>query len=325
MLSAEEHPGVFYFMVGMIVLVMSGVGLSLLVDRRLKSSSRDNAIQRDGSHADDELKILKARHTAQTRLLEDYNYKLKKANVVYPELLQQLAILHQRQSDLTNRSSQLGNSLSALEDTFKGYRAEYRQQTRTGANGEKIGTLTIRGGKEYFESVITRVTDVGIEIRHRDGIARIQAPDLDREWQDRFQWSDEERMNRIKEEQMNQQIIAPDPLAAKVAEHRIVGRPTESDIAKDKLNANVFRAQVVTWRGRIRRLSSEKAEAQSQASYGKEVSVAGSLETLNAKVARLAGEIGRARTELVIAKSHLAEFAPNDSMLSAFDPESGQY
>ena len=31
MLSADDHSGVFSFMVGMVVLVMAGVGLSLVV------------------------------------------------------------------------------------------------------------------------------------------------------------------------------------------------------------------------------------------------------------------------------------------------------
>ncbi len=77
MFSAEEHPGIFYFMLGMIVMVMSGVGLSLLVDRRLKFSSGSKEIHREISVADDELNTLKARLKEQNLLLEKSNYRVE--------------------------------------------------------------------------------------------------------------------------------------------------------------------------------------------------------------------------------------------------------
>jgi hypothetical protein len=48
--------------------------------------------------------------------------------------------------------------------------------------------LTTRDGREYLQAVISRVTDVGLEIRHEHGTARIQAADLDASYQERFQW-----------------------------------------------------------------------------------------------------------------------------------------
>jgi hypothetical protein len=55
---------------------------------------------------------------------------------------------------------------------------------------KKIGTLTLRGDREYREAVITRVTEVGLEIRHQHGIARILSAELGPKWQNRFQWSE---------------------------------------------------------------------------------------------------------------------------------------
>ncbi len=166
---------------------------------------------------------------------------------------------------------------------------------------------------------------MGIEIRHRDGIARIQSPDLDQKWQDRFQWGDEERLKRIKDEQMNQQGIAQESKSVRLPESGNVRRLTELDHGKDKVNINLFRTQVIAWRRKINMLTSEKAEVRSQANGGKHVSVAGSLETLNAKIARLAGEIAKAQAELAVAKSHLAEIAPNDFLLRTADGYPGEY
>lgn len=47
-------------------------------------------------------------------------------------------------------------------------------------------------------ATISKVTDVGLEIRHEHGIARIATEDLPPPWGERFMWGDEERRDREK-------------------------------------------------------------------------------------------------------------------------------
>ncbi len=324
MLSAEEHPGIFYFMVGMIVLVMAGVGLSLVVDRRMKSSSSVSDAQRDVAMAEEELASLRAYHADRSFILENHGSKMKSGLADHKEIRRKIVTLNQRQAELEANRSSLQAALPLLKDEFSRYRAEYRRQTWSGAAGEKLGTLTIRGGREYQDAVITRVTDVGIEIRHKDGIARVQAPDLGEKWQDRFQWSDEERRARLNQELADHQSIAQEalPETNPPVDEPPVRRQEEVAPYDKKVDPTDLRAQVVAWKAKVSRLALERSQAQSQASYGNQSSVGGSLETWRAKSARLGSELAKARAALSIAKSKLAEVSPNDLLLRTPDRDS---
>jgi|GEM_PF-1085210 len=322
MLSAEDHPGIFYFLVGMIVLVMTGVGLSLLVDQRFRFSSGANGIQRDITMADDELGSLRSYHESRAQQLESFGSRMKSDTSLNADLRRKSVALGKRQSELEQSRDKLLTAIPSLESEFSRYRAEYRRQTWAGAVGQKVGTLAMRGGREYQDVVITRVTDVGLEIRHKDGIARVQAPDLDSSWQERLQWSDEERRNRLNEELANHESIAPPPPAAEVEE---LPPPTRlrSSVADNTDNGKLqeLRMKVIGWKGKVSRLQSEKSDAVSQ-SYGGGSSVTGSLETWKGKAARLNAEIAKAQAELAVAKSRLSAISPNDVLLRTPERES---
>jgi hypothetical protein len=200
MLSAEEHPGVFTFLVGIIVLVMTGVGLSLLVDRRLKFSSGVVKIQREIRQDAMELEHLTALHDERSRILKKSGSKPQPGAGGGRLLAEELKAMDRRQVALMEMRGQLRKALASQDGGFSFYRADYRRKTWLAAVGENLGNLKVRNGREYLQATITRVTDVGLEIRHEDGIARIQAPDLDSRLQDRFQWKDEERRKVLEKE-----------------------------------------------------------------------------------------------------------------------------
>lgn len=188
MLSAEENPGLFYFMFGIIGLVMAGVGLSILIDKRMKSSSGMLRLQSEIQLADEELQSLKEWHQDSSRHLADRGQRLQRNSGELSKLQNQLESLRLRQSSLQARCRKLLAEIPALEQDFSRHRAEYRRRTWLAAIGETIGTLTLRGDREYHDAVITRVTDEGLEIRHQHGIARIPPAELGPKWQARFQW-----------------------------------------------------------------------------------------------------------------------------------------
>lgn len=322
MLSAEDHPGIFYFLVGMIVLVMAGVGLSLLVDQRLRFSSGISDIQREITMADGELESLRPYHESRAQQLERFSSRLKDDASASADLHQKSVTLGKRRFDLQQSRDQLLSEIPSLESEFARYRTEYRSQTWARAVGQKVGTLSIRGGREYQDVVITRVTDVGLEIRHKDGIARVQAPDLDSSWQDRFQWRDEERRESLNEELANHESIAlpsrPVELAQLPPSSRLESPVSDSE---DAGKLQELRTKVIGWKGKIGRLRSERSDAISQ-SYGGGASVTGRLETWKAKTSRLNAEIAKAQAELVIAKSRLAAISPNDELLHTRERES---
>ncbi|MEO7100972.1 MAG: hypothetical protein ABI162_16565 [Luteolibacter sp.] len=328
MLSADEHPGLFYFMAGMIVLVMAGVGLSLVVDRHSKMSSGNTTIQKEIVSGDEEVANLKGIYEERAQLLAKTSSQLTTGTETSAALLRKSTILAQRQAGLEATRKELLDAVPKLELAFSNYRAEYRRQTWAAAMGEKLGTLRIRGGREYQDAVISRVTDVGIEIHHKDGIARVQAPDLDQKWQDRFQWSDEERRARLMEESENHKQIASEPEPEEVADVEPVlphpaARAAITD--KDQAKLDALRIQVVGWKNKVARVKSELSQAQSQSAYGNQTSVPGSLETWKAKTARISAELVKAKAELSVAKSRLELVSPNDALLREPRPDSEEY
>ena len=194
MLVDNDTSGIITFMIGVIVLVMFGIGLSFLVNKQFKFSSGVGEIHWEIVTNTTEIEELRVR--------KDRNERVLNANI---EIFTRLETLRQRQAALEESENEVRESITAMESAFTRYRADYRRKAWAGASGESLGTLAIQGGRVFQQVSIARVTEVGLEIRHECGTARIQAPDLDLKMRDRFQWSDEERRSRLEEERRSRE------------------------------------------------------------------------------------------------------------------------
>ena len=72
----------------------------------------------------------------------------------------------------------LKGEISALRAESGEVRAEWVRSVRSKAVGMRFDALSGRAGRNYEEVLITRVSDIGIEFSHRDGLARLSANDL---------------------------------------------------------------------------------------------------------------------------------------------------
>lgn len=331
MLDVEENSGIFTFLVGMIVIVMVAVGFSVLMDKRFAFSSGVGEVRREMETDAADLRNLVLRHESRSIELARSGADARDVVKEHSELTRKLEILRQEGSLLREKKAGLQSSVSTLESDFSSYRANYRAKTRARAVGEKLGDLTLKGGREYKGSTITKVTDVGLEIRHEHGIARIQAPDLSPALQDRFQWNDEERRLRLKEEEERLHGNSGDALAGEDSSltddlpkagrlQQVVVRKRVDDKAAEKEKLDGLRHQVRGWKSKVVRLASEKSQAAANASRGNSASVPGSLETWKSRSARLSRDLAKARTELEVAKVKLSVVSPKDPLLEP-DPE----
>lgn len=290
MLSDDDHPGLFIFMIGLIVVVMGGVALSLVIDRRMGSSS--SRIELEASIAQDAkvLADLQRQHNERSRkvaqqldLVERHVAELSRFDRGVAEVVR-----------LAGERATLERDIAALAQNFAGYRDEYRRKTWAAAAGQKIPLLKARGGREYHDVIIVRVTEVGLEIRHgQDGIARIAAPDLGDEWQERMQWKAEERREQLAKERQASAAARPVPPPAKPAGE-----------TRAMLRAAVLRAGA-----NVESLRRELATAQANRNHGRLRSVPGSLETWDERVQRLSAELERAELVHEQAKVRLAAAA----------------
>ncbi len=308
MFYSQDHPAVFSALVGLIVLVMTAVGLSLLVDRRFQFSSGSRQMEKDFAADALVLETLRDRHDRHTRTLESQTGRETQAS--YGEWMEKTEELEKATADLSVLSAELAAEIASLEEEFREYRAEYRRTTWAAAEGEILGNLRLRGGKEYRDAKIKRVSTVGLEILHADGLARIQGPDLDRALQDRFQWDAEERHLALARERENRSLVtrAESSGTAPTAKPARQPAPVHADLGS-------LRFRVRAWRAKVDVLSAQTAEADSNASLGGRISVPGSLETWQARAGRLRNELERAGMELSVARSRLSAVAPGDPML----------
>ncbi len=319
MLSYDEHPGIVTFLVGLVVLVMVAVGLSVVMEKRLAFSSGFVRVKRDVRAAGQESKDLKVRLARANERLDSLEGPRARDAAALRQAKKSLAESRQRMDVLVTSRDSLAAAIPLIEEAFASYRLDFRTRTRAAAEGEEIGTLALRGGRSYQQVSITKVTDVGLEIRHEHGFARIQAPDLAPEWQERFQWDDEERRNRLAEEARalkSMPVLVADPIR-KAPEARkplsAIPNPPLVPAAVDPDKISALRFQFSGWKSKVDRLTTDRNEAVAKSSH--QTSVPGQLETWKARATRFGAELTKARIELAAARARLAASAPNDPLL----------
>lgn len=324
MLSDDNNSGILTFLVGLILIVMVAVGLSVLLESRFSFSRNTRDMESVIAADKDEIARLKYQIEDTQSQLATEEPKLKTAESDLKSTRASLLENQAKLGELTKRRDETFRSIPMLEEQFQTYRKRYREQTWAGAIGQSLGDLEVRGGKVYRDAKITKVTEVGLEVRHADGIARIQGPDLSEAIQDRFQWNDQERMKRLQEEIANHEAMAqaapdapPKPKPSPPRRDIPSKSPTATKtthVSVDQAKIDAARKKVVAWKSRVSQLGSERSTAQSNA-YNSQTSVPGSLETWQSRANRLTVELSKAKGEFAAAKAELELANPGDPLL----------
>lgn len=317
-LAPDDNSGIVTYLVGLTVLVLSAVGLSILVDKRFSFSSDVKDLEgeiSDNARVIDELTIARDR---KSELLSSGDDTQVANGREYKHLKSAAKTFEQERGTLQNQADILNQDIAEISSSFSSYRSAYREKVWRGAIGEALGEVRLKDGRVFRDVSITKVTEVGLEVRHEHGFARLQGPDLSQELQYRFQWNDEERRQRLQQELALQASIGrpvevtPEPRSrrssnARAARHHRAGSSSE-EIAEQ-------RRLVVGWRKKVSTLRSEKRQADRNARSGRAVSVPGSLETWPAKSSRLGRDLSKAQAALASAKGKLAAMSPRDPAL----------
>ena len=97
--------------------------------------------------------------------------------------------------------ARLEREIRMHSDSPDDYRPEFLRWVRLSARGERFPELRTRLGMAYRDVVIRRVTDVGLEVFHSTGTARLRHGDLPGHFQERFQWDEEEARETLDAEE----------------------------------------------------------------------------------------------------------------------------
>lgn len=317
---SNESSGTVGFLVGIIVLVFTGIVLSLMVDKRFRFSSGKASLERSIVEEGHELEtvrrrldVSKDRWNKEFRPLEGQEAELIKAKAA-------AAASSARLKELREARATTASGLNEIRSVAAAYRHRYCQQVRQAAAGEKLPELQVRGGKVYQNVTIRRVTAAGMDIAHSQGNSRIKPEDLEGLWHERFQWSpaeQEELLNREKQAQAKQaEAVAPPEIKSSpkpVSAKEQAKREAEKQLAS-------LRSDVSDALRRLQKAEAEAARAQAEARNNRGKSVPGSLETWGERAARLESASGKFRSLYVAARGRLAAVSPTDSLLQVPAP-----
>jgi hypothetical protein len=218
-------------------------------------------------------------------------------------------------------------ALSVSVTAFGEYQAQYRQQIRSDAAGEKYAELVSLDGRIFQNVTIGRVSAAGIDIRHSKGTLRLLPDELPPSWQERFQWKEEEVADHLKKELARQrqhdQFVDRKTKEANPPPAPVKPAPKEK---KGKVAANLpnpeveaLRQAVIDARQRLLHARSEASRARSEAATSKGRSVPGSLETWAERAQRMEASSARLHAQYMSARGRLATIAPNDAQLQIQD------
>ncbi len=309
-----DHSGTFGWLSALIILVMVGVGLSLLTDRRFELSSNGKQLRIDVEKGFGVLEGIRVKHDRALGELTELEKARSLQTKELSKLQEQGGKAKERLIDLNGQIAKLQSAVAVSQKDFEGYAGEYRDQVWQAAIGEKQTFIALRDGRRYEDVTILRVTAVGMEISHRDGRARIDYQDLDASWQGRFLWNSSERNSALAGENDVPQAQAipktpATPKGNKPAPETPVAAPDPSATSK-------LRADVLGWNNRVSTLRVQQQEAQSNIG-SKQNSPTGSLETWQQRANRLSTELSQARMKRDLARLKLAEADPNDPLARA--------
>lgn len=204
----ENHDGVIWNMACLVILVLTAVFLSMVMEKRFSFSKNQLSLQTKIVNLQAEEELLRGQTGRLENQLQQSDYRgFHRSRQRLPEILTELLQLETEVSERRQRRDALSASIADLEAEFSTYRETIRSLAWRSASGEKIGKLLTKNGRQYDDVVITSVTSQGLLITHSCGVARLPADELPVGFQRRFEW-EKKRQTRPPE------VATPQPIGA---------------------------------------------------------------------------------------------------------------
>jgi hypothetical protein len=304
--DVHNHDGLLAFLLGMILLVLAGVGLTLVADRVSSAGKVRSEIRFQIGQQEEEIRQLKLALKLKRSQLggsqtsqEEHNERAKLIE------LSQSAI-RSRQEDLSLLKTSLESTISRLDKSFEDYRIEARKLAWGRAIGDSLGNLTTTDGRTFQEAVVVGVNDKGISIRHSNGTSSIPATALAEAYWDIFQWERPESMRWPQAE--NSAVSQDATVGSSDASNQGAALEDEKDIAPLRTAFRRAGENATRLAKELQKISAMEADSRSS-------SVPGSLDTWVERKAQLSSELANAKMQYAKARANLMIRSPDDSLL----------
>lgn len=193
---SEDHSGIIWFLMCLIIVTLTGVFLSMLVEKRISfSNSQINGADGIAAQASN-VETLRTELVGWESELVKFSERQSRHESGLKMKQSEVSRLHAEIDSLKRRRADLGKSISDTRAAFTAYRESYRKNEWRDAVGEKFEHLFLKTGRQFEQVIITQVTPFGLSVSHAQGNARIPSKDLGLELQERFQWDDANRFSK---------------------------------------------------------------------------------------------------------------------------------
>ncbi len=297
MLEIQNHDGLIAFLLGMIFLVLSGVGFSLVADRVGDSGVAYSEIRSQLGQQEEMIRKLRLElRINDSKLRESRSLRAEQLERIWLAQLSEDAV-RSRYEDLSRLKAELAASVSETRKSFQDHRIKMREMARTRAIGDSLGKLTTRNGRIFDDALVVGVHDNGISIRHSAGTASIPATELTEAYWEMFHWE--------RPDLMPMHTISHDPASL----HK-------GHVLKDEKDIATLRAVLKRAGENVSRASHQLREISEVEAYPKSPSDQGIMETWMKRKAQLTSDLANAQMEFAKARANLMIRSPNDPQLT---------
>ena len=308
-MGSAKGPGLIGMLLALVVLVGFGTLYMLAFEEGSGGGGKSlAAIIRDNEES---IVNYQSKITAEEETLASTTPRLKKTSDELRVFSAKAKLLSTTVSDLTDQASTLESDLVGLDDDFENYKNQYRAHVRNKAADTRIEELKTNDGTVYHSVIIRKVTAVGIEVRHRDGLKRIGFQELPTEMQDYYQFDKEQMLSELQRElkvrnKHDHAVAVANHAAGKVADKQRAQDDEEARQRRIKKVA-VKELQLQAVASEMRQLESDISSAERAASAARSAdrmhlnragSIRGALNSKRAEYSRLSAEIARLKASI---------------------------
>lgn len=315
MRSFDELGGLYAILLGVVVLVFAGIGVSLVFDNQISLDRAESDMQRIIDRQEETILDLEGDiKDARRRWREDYAPRLDQADRT-ATLRRELDVITSRRELLSERRSDLAAAIPELEEQTSDYVSRLRTRARSRLVGRSFDRFELRDGREYADVRIRGVDDHGIRISHATGIARLAFADFTDKWREKVHWRPDEQGTGNETPPSSPET--PPRTMERERERERQRAVTDKLAEQEEQTAHLdrLRRRLRATRQRYISLRQSAREARSRANRGDQRSVPGSLETWAERAERLDQRRQRVYLRYREYFADLAEIAPGDRLL----------
>ncbi|MFK7909269.1 MAG: hypothetical protein AB8F34_01565 [Akkermansiaceae bacterium] len=263
---ADENAGVLGLLTGLIIVVFVALGLSLLVNKEISLPSSANSKLRIGNdQLQSKISRLEIRIEGQKRASQ-LAAKNREQATLLSDIQEQIGSANEEIKILDKLISSKQTAITLIEQGKKSHSSKYRDHVRAEALGKTFDSVVSRLGKEYEGVRIMDISEVGVTIGHRHGVARLDYSEMPKKWKTDLMFSAAEVAKAKLAERKHESDLRK-AIAAKLAKNRKKEKDASSANEIEKL-----RRQIATVSMRLASAQTEASLANNKLSYQRSLS-----------------------------------------------------